>query len=161
MRLAGWLGRAALAALVAAAAPAWAADPAAEAFLRDIYKVYAVPENLGISLNSEAAARPYFTPEMAGLIGEDATQAMASDSHGRMDFDPFINGQQWQIDSIDLALKDTGAGKAEASVRFREIDTYETVYYQLVATPDGWRIADISWSDGGPSLRAILTSPPE
>jgi hypothetical protein len=147
--------------ILLAAAPAAAADPAAEAFVRDIYKVYAVKENLGVSLNSEEEARPCFTPEMAKLIGDDAAAAIATNSHGRMDFDPFINGQQWQFDTYDLEMKDAGPDRIEASVRFQEIDSYETVYLQLVRTPDGWRIADITWSDGGPSLHAILTAPGE
>jgi hypothetical protein len=157
-------GLALLLALIVACPPAQAADaqadPAvADAFVRDIYKAYAPKENLGVSLNSVAEAQPYFTPEMAKLIGEDAAAAIAANAHGKLDFDPFINGQQWQFDTYDLKLDEAGPGKMKATVRFQEIDTYETVYLQLAQTPDGWRIADIAWSDGGPSLRAILTAP--
>ena len=69
--------------------------------------------------------------------------------------DPFIDAQDWDISTVDVAVRDTGAGKASAIVSFKNLDKPTTVVLDLVKLREGWRIADIDWGRK-PTLRGLL-----
>src|SRR5262249_2666440 len=70
--------------------------------------------------------------------------------------DPFIDAQDWEIDSVDVAVRDTGANKATATVSFKSLGDRRTVVLALVKLKVGWRIADITWDRNG-TLRGLLS----
>jgi hypothetical protein len=76
---------------------------------------------------------------------------------GLLDFDPFIDAQDWEIASFDIAVNDGAPGKAAATVKFTNIDKPVTVRLDLVKLKNDWRIADITWLRDGKedSLRKI------
>lgn len=135
---------------------AWAADPAAKAFLDGIYAAYFGEESTGIWYTTEEEARAWFTPETAALIGADMKESEEEGSVGRLDFDPFINGQDWLVESADVQVQETGPDTAIGEARFNNYDRANVVRYALVKTADGWRIDDIRWNDYEFSLREIL-----
>jgi hypothetical protein len=138
------------------AAPARAAEPEAKALLESIYAAYIGEESAGLWFETEADAARVFTPELAALHGADLKAAEETGDIGRLDFDPFINGQDWAVENVDIAVEDTGSGTAVGEARFNNFDAANVVRYDLVKTADGWRIDDIHWDAYEYSLRDIL-----
>jgi Protein of unknown function (DUF3828) len=143
--------------LAAAGATAGAAvaDPAAQAFLEKIYAAYKGKRSKGIRLDSDAMLQRYFEPTLATLMIKNRKDAARRGDVPDLDGDPFINGQDWEIGPVDIAVRDIAPDKASATVRFRNLEVETTVVYDLVRLKQGWRIADIAW-DGNDTLRGIF-----
>lgn len=129
-----------------------AAEPSAMSFVRSIYAAYQRHDAKGISLDSDAAVRRYFEPELAALIIKNRKDARGE--VGKLDSDPFIDAQDWEIDAVDIAVRERAAKKASATVSFT--GEQRSVVLHLVKLEVDWRIADINW-DGKRTLRAILS----
>jgi hypothetical protein len=140
--------------------PARAADAEAEALLKGIYDAY-VGKKDGVDFTNEAEEKRIFTPELAGLVANDVAESTKRDEVGRLDFDPFINGQDWEVKSVAFSFDQTAPDRISATAKFDNFDTPETVRYELVKTAEGWRIGDIRWSDDEPSFREVLSAPLE
>jgi hypothetical protein len=142
--------------LAAACAPAGTAraDSAARAFLEKIYAAYKGKGSKGIGLDSDAMLQRYFEPKLAALMIKDRNDAKKRGDVPDLDGDPFINGQDWEIGPVDIAVRDIAPDKASATVKFRNLKVQTTVVYDLIRIKEGWRIADITW-DGKDTLRGI------
>jgi hypothetical protein len=46
---------------------------------------------------------------------------------GKLGADPFIDAQDWEINSVEVALSDTAADKARATVSFKNLGQPQTV----------------------------------
>jgi hypothetical protein len=136
---------------------AQAADASALAFVTDIYNAYEGKGAKGHPLGDERAIRRYFEPTLAALMVKDQETAAKRREVGSLDFDPFIDAQDWEIASFDIAVNDGAPGKAAATVKFTNIDKPVTVRLDLVKLKNDWRIADITWLRDGKedSLRKI------
>jgi hypothetical protein len=132
----------------------WAAEPTAKSFVETIYAAYKGKDAKGISLDSDAAVRRYFEPRLAALIIKDRKNARGE--VGKLDGDPFIDAQDWEIGAVDIAVRDVAADKAGATVSFKNVDKPRIVVLDLVKLKTGWRIADIAW-DRKATLRGVLT----
>ena len=132
---------------------AMAADPSATSFVEAIYAPYKVKDGKGIPLDSDAALKRYFEPRLAALIINDRNKAGGELS--TLDMDPFIDAQDWDISAVDIAVRDTGADKASATVSFKNLGKPTSVVLDLVKLKDGWRIADINWGRKQ-TLRALF-----
>jgi hypothetical protein len=145
--------------LVALLAPASRAQEAgAKAFLQSVYATYEKPDK-ALDIGSETKAARYFVPAVAKLIGRDVAESKKRQEVGRLDFDPFIAGQDWSPTTITLdvapgASADRAIGTARFTVPGEKKPTVVTL--DLVKTPGGWRIADIHWSDQTETLVAVL-----
>jgi hypothetical protein len=131
-----------------------AADPSAQSFVQAIYDQYKGKDANGVELTNDAAVRRYFAPALAALIIKDRRQARGE--VGKLGADPFIDAQDWEIDSVEVALSDIAAGKARATVSFKNLGQPQTVILDLVKLKQNWRIADITW-DRKATLRGLLT----
>jgi hypothetical protein len=134
---------------------AGAAEPSAKSFVEAIYAAYRGKDSKGISLESAAAVRRYFEPTLAALILKDRRDAHGE--VGMLDSDPFIDGQDWEIDAVDIAMREIAADKASATVSFTNLGDPTTVVLDLVKLKQGWRIANITWEERKATLRGILT----
>jgi Protein of unknown function (DUF3828) len=139
-------------ALVAPAARA--ADPSAQSFVQAIYDQYKGKDAKGVELSGNAAVRRYFAPALAALIIKDRRQARGE--VGKLDADPFIDAQDWEIDDVNVTLRDVAADKAIATVSFKNLGERQTVVLELVKLKQDWRIANITW-DRKATLRGLLT----
>ena len=137
--------------------PARAADASALAFVTDIYNGYKGNDSLGHALDSEPVIRRYFEPALAALMVKDQKLAAKRGEVGSLDFDPFVDAQEWEISEFDIAVSDTAPGKAIATVKFTNLGKPTIVTLDLVAIKNEWRIRDISWHIDGKSqtLRGI------
>ncbi len=137
-----------------AAVGAQAAEPSAKSFAEGIYAAYKGKDARGVSLESDAAVRRYFEPKLAALILRDRKEARGE--VGRLGSDPFIDAQDWEIDTVNIAVRETASDKASATVSFTSLGEQRTVLLALVKLKMGWRIADIT-SDRKETLRELLS----
>ena len=70
----------------------------------------------------------------------------------KLDGDPFLDAQEWQIKDLAIAVTTEGA-KATGKVTFDNFGKRVAVTLDLVQTPAGWRVAEIKWPSG--SLRGL------
>ncbi|MEW6255193.1 MAG: hypothetical protein AB1592_04495 [Pseudomonadota bacterium] len=148
-----------------AAKPAPSAKPAKpaaetigpEALVRSLYRHYleTSPETyVAFDYTNPEIAKSYFDPALTKLLVADGKREQS-----RLDFDPFVNGQEFEIKAVDYETRNTSAKEAMVTARFTNFDQDTLVIYKLVRTPAGWRIADVLWAGGGNSLKKLLSAP--
>lgn len=133
------------------AVPALAAEQSARDFVTAIYATYQGKNAKGIALDNAREIRRYFAPPLATLIIADQNDAAQRNEVGALDGDPFIDAQDWEIASFDIAVSESGPGKARATVEFDNEGTPKVVALDLVKSTDGWRVAEITWRRDGKS----------
>jgi Protein of unknown function (DUF3828) len=143
---------------VAVTGTARADDSAALVFVKAIYDSYTKPNSDGVLIDDSKKLRRYFEPVLAAAMNKDQEDAARHGDVGKLDGDPFIDAQDWEFKSFDVAMKDTAPGKASATVTFTNLGTPKTIVLDLVTIKNDWRIYDITWlHDGKPStLRELF-----
>ena len=146
------------AACAAIAAPALAADSSARAYVTAIYAAYRGKNTKGVALDTDAAVRRYFAPPLADLIIKDGNEAAKRNEVGALDGDPFVDAQDWEIASFDIAVSEPAPGKASATVKFDNAGTPKIVVLDLVKLDNDWRISEITWrhDDKSETLSSIF-----
>ena len=146
---------------VLVATQALAADDTARAFVAAIYDAYKGKDAKGLLLDSDREIRRYFAPPLAALLIKDRKDAARRNEVGALDGDPFVDAQDWEIDSFDIAMDEKGPGKAAATVKFKNIDTQKTVLLDLAKIKNDWRIGEITWVRDGKAetLRSLFAHP--
>ena len=134
---------------MAAARPAFAADPTASAFVTAIYNAYKGKDAKGVPLDNERIIRRYFEPTLAAAMAKDQKAAARRNEVGLLDFDPFLDAQDWDVGAFDIAVSDAAAGTAKATVKFVNQDEAMTVVLDLVQVKNDWRVYDITWLHDG------------
>jgi hypothetical protein len=137
------VGMTASAAIATAAA---AADASPRAFVAAIYDAYVGKNGNGVALDSNQMVQRYFEPSLAVLIVKDQNDAAQRKEVAALDFDPFVDAQDWDIAAYDLAMNDKGADKASATVTFNNFGKAKTVVLDLVKIKNDWKISDIAWT---------------
>lgn len=134
-----------------------AADASPLAFVTEIYHAYRGKNALGHPLDNEWTILRYFAPSLAAMMVKDQRKAARRGDVGLLDFDPFVDAQEWDISDFDVEVRETAPGKAGATVKFTNLGEAKNIALDLVATNGDWRINDITWRrDGKPSsLRAM------
>jgi Protein of unknown function (DUF3828) len=146
-----------LTASAALASRATAADASARAFVAAIYDAYVGKSGNGIALDSEQKVRHYFEPSLAALILQDQKDAARRKEAGTLDFDPFVDAQDWDIAAFNVAMNDKGPDKASATVQFNNFRKAQTIVLDLVKIKNEWKITDITWTphENPNTLRAL------
>lgn len=139
---------------VPAAAPA---DTSAHDFVAAIYDTYVGKNGNGIALDSEQTVRRYFEPALAALIRRDQAEAARRNEPPMLDFDPFVDAQDWDIAAFDVTVSDGGPGQAKATVKFENSGKETLVALDLVKLGNAWKISDITWQPHDPpnTLRGL------
>jgi hypothetical protein len=81
---------------------------------------------------------------------------------GRIDWDVFVDGQDWQLSEIKIALVAKSAKAAQVRAIFKNFDSPSDMMFDLVREDGGWRIDDIAkmlkprWT-----MSKILTDAPD
>lgn len=126
----------ALAALALLGQPAFAesyADP--RALLEALYAGYMPPNDYP---PDEA---PLQSARLNGLFEKDAQEA--DGEIGRINFGPYINGQDYQISKLVIGAPAYAGGKAMVQVTFDNFDTPQDLGFLLVDEAGGWKIDDV------------------
>lgn len=144
----------ALAAALCAGGASVAAETSAKDFITKIYDSYKGKDAPGVTGTSDEDMLAVFEPTLAKLIIKDAEDAEKKGEAPKLDGDPFVAAQEWEIESFDIVMRDTGPNKATATVSFKNQDKQTTVTVDMVKLPAGWRVSNIHWSDG--DLRTLV-----
>ena len=134
------------AASAAIASPVRAAEPSPRDFVTAIYEPYKGKDAHGTPLDDDAAIRRYFEPKLAAAMIKDRRDAKRRQEVGTLDFDPFVDAQDWEIAAFDIAVSDAGPGKATATVKFANSGSNSTVALDLVKIRSAWKISNITWT---------------
>lgn len=136
--------RAIVAALCALPFAARAQAQSAPAFLHSIYDPY---------LKTDFKGQPYwevdrfFEPTLARAIDGDMREAKKRGEVPKLDGDPFLDAQEWDIKNLAITVKEDG-DRATGEVSFDNFDKRKRIALDLVKTLPGWRIADIKAPSG-------------
>lgn len=137
--------------LIVAPVAAAAQEQTPQQFLQSIYDPYRRPDFKG---------QPYwevgrfFAPDLARAIDKDFAEAKKRKEVPTLDGDPFVDAQDWKIDSSALSITINRNGdKAAGAVALVNFGEPKAIALTLVKTPAGWRISDIITANG--SLRAL------
>ena len=143
--------------VIARQAAAAAAEASAHDFVAAIYDTYVGKTGNGIALDNDRTVRRYFEPSLAASILKDQKDAARRNEVGALDFDPFVDAQDWEIAAFAIAVNDSGPDKASATVKFNNFDKPSTVLLDLVKIKNEWQISDITWTphDKPNNLRAL------
>jgi len=146
------------AALVARATPLAAAEPSAHDFVAAVYNAYLGKDSHGLALDSDAKVRRYFEPSLAALIVKDRKDSARRGKVGTLDFDPFVDAQDWEISALAIAVEDAGAGKARATVKFKNVDKPSAATLDLIKAGKAWKISNVTWQphEAPNNLRALF-----
>jgi hypothetical protein len=98
----------------------------------------------------------FFAPALARVIDADMREAKRRVEVPKLDGDPFLDAQEWDIENLAISVKADGP-KATGEVTFDNFGKRTAVALDLVQTPVGWRIADIKGPSG--SLSALYKEP--
>ena len=133
------------------------AGATAQDFVAAIYNAYVGKNGNGVPLDDDRAVRRYFEPSLAASILKDRKDAASRDEVGTLDFDPFVDAQDWEIAAFTAAVDEAGADKASATVKFNNFDKPTTVLIELVRIKNEWRIGNITWTphEAPNNLRAL------
>lgn len=118
-----------------------------QAFLNELYGHYADQgPGAGIDLAAPGIIERYFTPSLAQAIMADAEAAKAANEVPRLDGNPFLGSQDWQVSELGIAVaKSADPDRTQAFVRFKNYDQPTEVKLELQRGVAGWQIADIDW----------------
>ena len=147
----------ALAAFLAMALPALAASyETPKALLEALYSPYAKGDDFDWSTWDESQFRSKHLNE---LYDKDAKEA--NGDTGRLDFDSYIDGQDYQISDLKIGEPAVEGDSAKVEVTFKNFHTAEDLMFTLVKEADGWKVDDVvsSNKDFPYSLKAIMEAP--
>lgn len=143
--------------LLSSAAPAFAYDTP-EALLGALYAPYSKPfEEFDWASFDEAQFR---SKELNALFEKDKAETADGDI-GRLDFDPYVDGQDYQLTEFKIGTPAISGDTAKVEVTFKNFDQPEDLTFALVKESDGWKVDDVvSHSEDYPySLKEIMSGP--
>jgi hypothetical protein len=145
----------ALVALAATAFPAFAYDTP-KALLDALYTPYKSGDDFNWDNWDEAQFR---SKALNALFDKDAKEA--NGEVGRLDFDPYIDGQDYQVTELKFHDAVVTGNTAKVEVTFKNFDTAEDLMFSLVKEADGWKVDDVvsSNKDFPYSLKDIMSGP--
>jgi len=108
-----------------------------------------------------------FPPDQAPLLSERLNRLYEADAReadgdiGRIDFDPFVNAQDYQLGKLEIGDPYLAGGKAVVRVSFENMGTPNELGVLLVKEGGGWKIDDVWNADTeyGYDLLDILQAP--
>jgi hypothetical protein len=125
------------------------AQETAQAFVAALYRPYL---DAGFPGQPYGDAGRFFTPALAEAIDRDHREAQRRNEVPALNGDPFIDAQDWEVSKLSIDVTASGDA-ATARVAFRNFGEARRVVLELVRTPAGWRVAEISAPSG--SLKAL------
>jgi hypothetical protein len=134
----------ALAAAVLGGGAALAGEPAEKVFA--IYDIY-LDRNADPSGFAERYESGFMSVRLRDLFA--AYEANASqDEVGAIDFDPFINAQDYSISDVTIVSETIDGDRATVVAAFTNFDRRDELTYSLVREDGTWKIDDIESKNG-------------
>ena len=122
-----------------AAAPLGDADSDPEALITAIYQTYTdiapgedgLPNVVGV-----------YSERLQALIDKDQKETPEGEV-GRIDWDLFVDGQDWELTELKIVPVSQSATQAEVRATFKNFGEPRDILYTLVPEDGHWRIDDI------------------
>lgn len=130
--------------LIVAALVAAFAGPVAAADFTDPAKLVAAiydQYKTGVEYPDDDFIRSQQSGRLNALYDADAREA--GDDIGRIDFDPYVNGQDYDISKLVIHPPYLAGGKAVVNVTFSNMDTPQDLGILLVKEGMAWKVDDI------------------
>lgn len=129
-----------------------------EALLKALYSPYGQGDSFDWSNWDDAQFRD---KHLNDLFAADLKEA--NGDVGRLDFDPYIDGQDYDIKELKFGTPAIKGDTATVEVTFKNFDYAEDLTFTLVKEDGGWKIDDVVSKDKDfpYSLKAIMEAPLE
>ena len=85
---------------------------------------------------------PFFSDELEALYAADA-EATPEGEIGALDFDPFVDGQDFELTDFEVGAPGIAGEYASADVTFSNMGRPTTLSYELVKEDGSWQIDDV------------------
>jgi Protein of unknown function (DUF3828) len=127
-----------LIALGAVTANAAAADDPLS-LIKAIYKTYT---DIGPGEGGMPGLPHVYSKRLQALIDKDASETPEGTA-GRIDWDVFVDGQDWQLTDLDIKEVSRGDAAAEVRATFKNFGAPRDMLFDLVRENGHWRIDEI------------------
>ena len=87
--------------------------------------------------------RDAYSTRMKNLIDADRKRTPKGDV-GRLDFDPVVNGQDWEIKSLAVSATETNGERVTVRATFTNFDQPQEIVFSVMRVSQRWVIDDIS-----------------
>ena len=128
-----------LAIALGAASPPAEVDGDPVALLTAIYKTYT---DIGPGEDGVPGLSGVYSKRLQALIDKDEKETPEGDV-GRIDWDLFVDGQDWQLSELKIVPVSQESAQAEVRATFKNFDEPRDILYTLVLENGHWRIDDI------------------
>lgn len=119
--------------------PATADDPVAR-----VRALYDGPASGIFFLDEPETMRQVLSPTLVDLLLADRRGRPM----GNLDFDPVVNGQDAQLRDLEFSPAVIERDAARVTVTFRNFDQPNTLVYSLLRESSGWRVDDVTATEG-------------
>ena len=85
---------------------------------------------------------PFFSDELEALYAADA-EATPEGEIGALDFDPFVDGQDFELTDFEIGAPGIAGDYASADVTFNNMGRPTTLAYEFVKENGSWQIDDV------------------
>jgi uncharacterized protein DUF3828 len=123
-------------------------------FIKAIYATYKTD-------NDNPGLENIYSTRLQALVDKDEKETPEGEV-GRIDWDVFINGQDWKLSGLKISLVSKNADRAQVRAIFKNFDKANDMLFDLVRENGAWRIDDIQatlkprWT-----MSKILTDAPD
>ena len=124
----------ALAATAVLAAATRIDDPVA--FVRGVYAHYAAAQDYN-------APKDIYTPRLTKLIEDDRKRAPAGED-GCLDFDFWVNGQDWKLTNIEVAEAESAQDRKVVVAKFANTGKPQEIHFEFRRIDGRWLLDDVS-----------------
>jgi Protein of unknown function (DUF3828) len=128
-----------LAIALGAASPLGDADSDPVALITAIYQTYT---DIAPGEDAVADIQGVYSKRLQALVDKDDKETPEGEV-GRIDWDLFVDGQDWKLTKLQIALISKEATRAEVRATFKNFDEPHDILYSLVLEDEHWRIDDI------------------
>ena len=128
-----------LAIALGAASPLGDADSDPVALITAIYQTYT---DIAPGEDGVPDVQGVYSKRLQALVDKDEKETPEGEV-GRIDWDVFVDGQDWQLTEIKIAPVSKEATKAEVRAKFKNFGDARDILYSLVLEDGHWRIDDI------------------
>ena len=122
-----------------AASPLGDADSDPEALITAIYQTYT---DIAPGEDGTPEVEGVYSKRLQALLDKDAKETPEGEV-GRIDWDVFVDGQDWQLTELKIVTVSKQATRAEVRATFKNFDEPRDLLYTLVLEDGHWRIDDI------------------
>ncbi len=122
------------------------AQSAPEGVVSDIYDTYGGSAQIGL-WPADPGPREMFSARLKPLLAKDYERA-ESDGIGLLDFDIFVDGQDFDITDVEIGKAAVSGDRATVEARFRNFGEPRRVVYGFVREDGAWKIDEVTSPDG-------------